>query len=280
MKTGIIDIGGGFRGIYGAGVLDYCMDENISFDLAIGISAGSANIANYLAGQRGRSFIYYTDYALRKESVSKRNLIRKGCILDVEYIYGTLCNSTSENPLNFENLQKNPTEFLIGTTVNSTGEPYYFSKKDLHQDDYRILMASSAIPFLSKPQLIDGEYYFDGGIIDCIPIDKAFELGCDKVIVILNFPHDELKDSKNDIKIAKRVRKKYPVIADKMLIKAGLYNDALHKLHEAEKKGNVLVLSAADMFGVTTVSKDKEAMKKLYDSGYSDAGKIKSFIEK
>lgn len=29
MKTGVIDVGGGLRDIYGAGVLDYCLDENI-----------------------------------------------------------------------------------------------------------------------------------------------------------------------------------------------------------------------------------------------------------
>ena len=34
--------GGGFRGIYAAGVLDYCLDNEIRFDLGIGVSAGSA----------------------------------------------------------------------------------------------------------------------------------------------------------------------------------------------------------------------------------------------
>ena len=51
MKTGIIDCGGGLRGIYGAGVFDYCLDNNISFDVVIGISAGSANLASFSSGQ-------------------------------------------------------------------------------------------------------------------------------------------------------------------------------------------------------------------------------------
>ncbi len=55
MKTGIIDVGGGFRGIYAGGVLDYCLDQKISFDLGIGISAGSANLCSYIAGQKGRN---------------------------------------------------------------------------------------------------------------------------------------------------------------------------------------------------------------------------------
>ena len=48
MKTGVIDIGGGLRGIYAAGVLDYCIDQNIRFDLGIGVSAGSANLASVI----------------------------------------------------------------------------------------------------------------------------------------------------------------------------------------------------------------------------------------
>ncbi|WP_330656440.1 hypothetical protein [Acutalibacter muris] len=55
MKTGVIDVGGGLRGIYAVGVPDYCMDCGIQFDLGIGISAGSASLASFAAGQRGRN---------------------------------------------------------------------------------------------------------------------------------------------------------------------------------------------------------------------------------
>lgn len=41
MKYGVIDVGGGLRGIYGAGVLDRCLEEDLRFDLCIGVSAGS-----------------------------------------------------------------------------------------------------------------------------------------------------------------------------------------------------------------------------------------------
>ena len=52
-KTCVIDAGGRFRGIYAAAALDRCLDEGISFDLGIGISAGSANIASFLSRQKG-----------------------------------------------------------------------------------------------------------------------------------------------------------------------------------------------------------------------------------
>ena len=45
-KIGVIDVGGGLRGIYAAGVFDWCMAHNVRFDYGIGISAGSANLAS------------------------------------------------------------------------------------------------------------------------------------------------------------------------------------------------------------------------------------------
>lgn len=50
-KIGVVDVGGGYRGVYAAGVLDYCMHKGIWFDIGIGVSAGCANIASYCAKQ-------------------------------------------------------------------------------------------------------------------------------------------------------------------------------------------------------------------------------------
>ena len=63
-KIGVIDVGGGLRGSYSAGVYDWCHDNDIHFDYCMGISAGSANLSSYLAGQRGRNVRFYTEYKL------------------------------------------------------------------------------------------------------------------------------------------------------------------------------------------------------------------------
>jgi len=40
---GFVDVGGGTRGIFGAGVFDYCIDHGIECDYFVGVSAGAAN---------------------------------------------------------------------------------------------------------------------------------------------------------------------------------------------------------------------------------------------
>ena len=77
MKTGIIDVGGGMRDIFGAGIFDACLEYDITFDYAIGVSAGSANLAAFMAKQKGRSKRFYLEYAFRKEYMSINNLIKK-----------------------------------------------------------------------------------------------------------------------------------------------------------------------------------------------------------
>ena len=62
---GLVDVGGGERGAYGAGILDYCLEKQITFDYFAGVSAGAANIVSFLARQKGRNYRFYTEYSFR-----------------------------------------------------------------------------------------------------------------------------------------------------------------------------------------------------------------------
>ncbi len=46
------------------------------------------------------------------------------------------------------------------------------------------LLASSAIPVLLAPVEIDGEHFYDGGIVNSIPIDRAIDLGATTVFAL------------------------------------------------------------------------------------------------
>lgn len=174
MKIGVVDVGGGLRDVYAAGVLDYCLDMELRFDLGIGVSAGSANLFSFIAGQRGRNYPFYTEYPFRKEYMSIRNYLFKKSYLDLDYIYGTLSNSNGENPLDNPKFMANPMEFFAVATNAETGEVKYFSKADVRQDDYSILKASCAIPFVCHPYAVNGVPYYDGALGDAVPIEKAF----------------------------------------------------------------------------------------------------------
>lgn len=279
MKSGVIDAGGGLQGVYAAGVFDYCLDEGIQFDFAIGVSAGSANITSYMAGQKKRNYTFYTEYPFRKEYMSLRNFLFKRSYLDLDYIYGTLSNSDGENPLDCQRLLNSPTELLVVATNAETGEPEYFDKSDLRLDDYSVLKASCAIPCVCHPYEVKGIPYYDGALSDPIPIEKAFSSGCDKVVLILTKPKDFVRVMGKDGFFADRIQKKYPKSARRLRKRAEQYNReaALAKRYEAE--GKALIIAPDDTCGVDTLKKDRDALKRFYEKGYEDAKKIRRFLE-
>lgn len=279
MKTGVIDVGGGLRGIYAAGVLDYCMDNSIQFDLGIGISAGSANLASYAAEQRGRNYKFYTEYAFRWQYMSIRNFITKGSFINMDYVYGTLCRADGECPLDYPALRDNPMDFYVIAANALTGETKYFDKNDIQQDNYDIFKASSSIPFVNKPYAIQGIPYYDGALGDTIPIEKAFQLGCDRVVVLLTKPENVLRSSGKDEKLAAGIRKKYPLAAERIRQRAQRYNDGVTLAQEYAKQGKALIVAPDNTCGVDTLKKDRTALQKLYEKGYQDGQKITEYLQ-
>ena len=279
-KIGVVDVGGGYRGIYATGVLDYCMDKNIRFDLGIGVSAGSANLISYAAGQRGRNHRFYCEYGMRKEYASFRNFVMKRTFLDLDYVYSTLSNSDGEDPLDYEAAMKNPMAFFAVVTEAETGKAAYFDKSHIQRDDYSVMKASCAIPYVCHPYSVGERLYFDGALSDPIPIEKAFALGCQRVVLLLTLPEDTIRTPDKDQKIAGRIRKKYPLAAEQLEQRARRYNQCVARAKELADCGKVLIVAPDDTCGVHTLCKDPDALDKLYRKGYHDGEKISDFLRR
>ena len=271
MKYGVIDVGGGLRGIYGAGVLDRCLEEDLRFDLCIGVSAGSANMASYLAGQHGRNKPFYDEYSFRREYMSVHNLIRKHSYLDLSYVYGTLSNAGGENPLDYAALARSPAELCVVAANAQNGEAQYFTKADLHPDDYRILMASCCIPVIDQPCVIDGVPYFDGGLADPVPLEWAFAHGCDRVALILTKPIGLVRSDARDKHLAHLLQSHYPAAAEGLRRRAWRYNTAVQRAQELERQGLVCIIAPDSTEGMSTLTKNRAGLEKMYAKGKQDA---------
>lgn len=270
MKIGVIDVGGGLRGVYAAGVFDRFIEEDIHFDVCIGVSAGSANCASFLAGQKGRNYPFYTEYPFRKEYMSVRNLLHKGCYLDLNYIYSELSNAGGENPLDCAALLGSQSDYYAVATNAVTGETRYFTKDDISQDHYDVFKASCALPVACQPVVIDGQPYYDGALSDPVPMQKAFDLGCDKVVLILTKPRDEVRSPKQDIRSSRLIQKKYPKAADGLRRRAARYNVAVTWARKLEQDGRAVIVAPDNTCGIDTLTKDKNALKLFYQKGYED----------
>ena len=279
MRTGIVDVGGGLRGIYAAGVLDCCMDHGIRFDCCIGVSAGSANMAAYLAGQRGRNYRYYQEFSFRKAYMSTGNLLHTGSYINLDYVYGTLSNADGEAPLDYPALIDNPADLFVVATQADTGEARYFAKADMAQDRYQILMASSCVPGVNRPYEIDGVPYFDGALSDPVPIRKAFAEGCDRVVLLLTKPAGIPRKPGKDRVLADLIRHQYPIAARQLRQRAERYNRAVQLAKSYEKEGRMIILSPDDISGVDTLKRNRPALQRLYQKGLQDGKRLLDWIK-
>ena len=276
---GIIDVGGGLRGIYGSGVFDRLLDDKVSFDYCIGVSAGSANAITYLANQKGRTYRFYHNYSGRKEYMSFGNFLKHSQYIDLDYVYSTLTNSGGEDALDFSAVMQNKSSLAVVATDALTGEPAYFKKEDMKQNDYTILKASSAIPGVCKGYEINGRKYYDGGVSDPVPVKKALADGCDKLVLILTKPIENSDTLARDTRMAKLLKRKHPVLAEKLKNKSVKYKKGVDLALELQKQGKCLIIAPDDCCGVSTLTKDRDKLHALYEKGYNDGARIKEFAE-
>lgn len=266
-KTGLVVEGGGMKCAFSAGVLDVFLDYGITFDYGIGVSAGAACLASFEAGQRDRNLRFYTDHVGAPEYFGLKSLLKTGNLFGLQYIYGTLTNSTGKDPLDFPSMQNNPMEYYAVATCAENGKPAYFNKKIMKQDDYRHIMASCALPAACQPIEIDGLHYYDGGVSDSIPVQRAMDDGCDRVVVILSKPRDFVKTPEKHRPAYTVLCRRYPAIIKDLNRRHQMYRECQKKMFALEKEGKALLFAPDDTLKMSTYNMDRKIEQELYDMG-------------
>jgi predicted patatin/cPLA2 family phospholipase len=277
---GVIDVGDGMRDIYGAGVFDRSLDDGIWFDYCIGVSAGSANLSSYLAKQRGRTYRFYTDYSFRREYMSWSNFRKGGSYIDFNYVYDYLAASHGEDPLDYKVMTTFEGRYVIVVTDAVSGEAVYMDGCSMPLDKYDYIKASCSIPLVCKPREIDGVLYYDGGVADPVPLERAIADGCDKIVLILTRPREYRMTFGKEGLASKLINRKYPNTAKALNMRAERYNSAVEKALSLEKEGKCIVIAPDDCCGIDTLTKDKAKLDALYRKGYNDGGAVRNFLEK
>lgn len=279
MKIGLVLEGGANRGIFTSGVMDFLMEQGVQFQYAVGTSAGAGNVMNFLSGQKGRSRDITASRDKRYRYFGLDILLRTGHLFDMDNIYWKV--PTEINLFDFDAYFANPTEREFTATNCLTGEAAYLTDRGT---DRRHLMtigkASSALPGATPEVEVDGVPYADGGVADSISVRRAFERGCDKVVIVETRRKEfRMKPSKSTALLAKRNRKKYPNFAEAMLHRPVVYNETLDFIHQMEAEGKVFSIRP-EMQEVKRLEKDYHKLMKFYHHGYQQAKKAFPALQK
>jgi len=265
-RQALVVEGGGMRGAFTGGVLDAFLEQQFNpFDLCVGVSSGSTNVANYLAAQQGRTLHIYLDHSLRSEFIHYGRFFKGGDLLDLKWMWNVV---EQEYPLNQAQLFANSVEFYMVLTHAISGEATYIkASKDNILDGLR---ASSSIPVLTRQAVeICGEPYFDGGVADALPVHWAAKQDrVAKLMVIRTRPQNYYKSSrKGDQLLAKYFAKQQSGFSQSLLTRTQRYNDAVQFLQTSSSQKLLEVCPPNLKNMASRLSKNKAKIRYSYDVG-------------
>lgn len=270
-KGGLVLEGGGMRGVYTAGVLDFFIDKDIFFENIYGVSAGICHACSYLSKQRNRAYRVMVDYLDDKRYASFYSLVTTGDYFGVKMIYDEIPNELY--PYDKETFEKYKGNLYSVVTNMNTGKAEYIKLKDMDKDLIYV-RASSSLPLLSRIVKVGDKEYLDGGIADSIPIKRAMEGGNKKNVVVLTQPKEYRKSKNKLLPVMKIKYKKYPNFVDAMANRHINYNNTLDMIEKEEKNGDVFVIRPSESLNITRLEKNKDKLESLYNLGFNDAKKV------
>ena len=275
---GIVDVGGGMRGSFTAGIYDYIADQGVQpFDCCLGVSAGSANLVSYLAGQRGRNYRFYTEYAFRERYMSMKNMARTGSYVDLNYVYDVLSGPGGEDPVDLEVFGQNASRYQAVVTDAASGHPVYYDGTMLTGGNFDPVKASCCVPGACRPYPVDGVPGFDGGVADPIPYRHALDLGCERLVVLLTRPACYNRPPLEHAAVMEKMLADWPNTYGALKRRYVRYNTDLAAVKQLQAKGMALVMAPKSIAGMSTLTRNRTAVERLYRMGYRAGEQVLAF---
>ena len=270
-KSALVLEGGGMRGVFTCGVLDYLMDHKISFPYTVGVSAGACNGLSYMSHQRGRGRYSNIDLLAKYKYIGIRPLLKKRGLIDQQLLFHRFPDRIL--PYNYKAYAENPNRFEMVTTDCVSGRACYWEEK---QDEKRIIdivKASSSLPYACPIIYVDGKPMLDGGIVDSIPLMRAYEQGFDNSVVVLTRNRGYRKSDKEVI-VPRFIYKEYPRLRVALRNRNKIYNEQLELVERLEDEGKIKVIRPSKPIVVDRMETSVRKLTDLYEEGYECAKRM------
>lgn len=258
-KVALILEGGAMRGAFTKGVLDCFKANSIEFPYIVGVSAGAIT---------GFEFVTGIDFDINKlfSEFVKNMEVLKNTAEPLDLV--RFVNSIFE----FPELEKNiDSKFEIMATSLLDGNVKYFDfndSKDM-KDVVSKVLASSSLPDMAKYVVIDGIPYYDGGMYNTNPIDRAVELGYEKFVVVLTRNKGYRRENSDASEIVKAGLKDFPKFLETISLEKERYNNSLNLIDKLESEGKAFVYAPVNELKFKSFTTNIQDVVELYEEGYA-----------
>lgn len=244
--------GGGFRGMYTAGVLDVLLERGLTgFGSVWGVSAGALNAVSFKSGQIGRTMRVMLAFRDDKRFMSLQSFAKTGDMTGGEFVYETV--QTELDPCDEDAFEQNPMQMYAVASDVTFGTPAYLRVAHLPEDTVKV-RASAALPPVSRMVEIGGHRYLDGGTTDSVPFAQAMGLEgsrqvegqvvADRAVVVLTQDRGYVKAPGSEhLSIRSHRYDDFPYYLEALETRPERYNAQREQLWELEREGRCLVIA-------------------------------------
>lgn len=267
-EAGLVLEGGGMKGVYTCGVLDFFLDKELEFRSCYGVSAGACCLCSFLSKQKGRGYHVTVDYLEDKNYCGIYSLFTTGDLFGAEMCYHKIPEELY--PYDYDTYKGYQGNFYSVVTNIETGRPEYIPIKDMKKD-IDAIRASASLPLVSRNVKWKQGLYLDGGISDAIPLRRSIKDGNKKNIVIMTKETGYRRQPLSSTAIFKLWYRKYPKVYELMKNRHNTYNETLDYIDSQVKAGNTFLIQPKHKSNVGRIEKDRTKLEMLYQEGYQDA---------
>lgn len=285
--TALVFEGGGMRNSYTAAVVSELLAEGIHFDHVSGISAGSSHVCNYVSRDAGRSYGTFVDLVDDPEFGGMSHFRAGRGLFNAEYIYERICYPDGALPFDLATFTASPATTRVGAFNATRGRMRWFSKQEMSTLETLgpAVRASSTLPILMPPVVIDGETYVDGalGPDGGIPLDAPMRDGYRRFLVIATRPRAYVKGRlRPAIGAALKARfRDLPSVYEGVARRPARYNATREKMFELEAAGRAY-LFFPDSISISNTEMRRARLEASYRAGQAQIRRempaIKEFL--
>ena len=264
-KTALIVEGGGQRGVFSFGITDTFINRNYDpFDIYMGVSNGVAVLCWYLIRETDNNLEKML-YAAKGDYLSYKNIFIGKDIIKFHQMYEDGEKMFKPNMEKIKNNLKGKDYIAVVTdAIEANAEYYSFGDGEWMPK----MIASGTLPILVRtPSLIDGRRKFDGGVADPLPVEKAYEMGAKKIIVIRTYEKKFRRKLKIENYIGALLSREYPKLRKALLVHDKTYNRALDFINNPPSDCEIVQLCPPEKLKSKRDSKNIEVLKADYKLG-------------
>jgi NTE family protein len=188
-RTAFVLAGGGSRGAVQVGMLEELIRRDIRADRVYGASVGAINGGAYAGNPTMDGIEHMAEIwrGIRGTDIFPRAALDGpwAFLQKREAVHAnTGLRKIIEAGIDYEHLQDARIPLEVVTTSLTDGRERWIT----HGPAVEAIMASSAIPSIFPPVIIDGDVLVDGGVVNNVPISRGLAAGCTRIYVLLCGP--------------------------------------------------------------------------------------------